>query len=1219
MASFNVYSPPAAAAPPLTNKYDVFISFNGRDTRNGFTSHLHAALCKNQIETFIDYRIEKGGEIWQELVEAIRESMVYLVIFSERYAQSKWCLRELVEIMECKNKNGDYHVIPVFYKIEPSHVRKQTGSYYSIFAEYERNLDHGLVRQWRKVLFDAANISGFECNGRRTEAEIIEGIVRMVVQKLNHKYTNELRSPFIRDQNYACIEALLKMQSREVQTIGIWGMGGIGKTTLAAAIFKEFSSKFEASCFLENVREESSNQGLNHIFKKLLSDLLEEKVHISTPKVISSAIISRLRRKKVFIVLDDVHTSELLETLLGVGHDYLGFGSKVIVTTRDKHVLQGRVIIHHIHEVKEMNFENSLKLFSLNAFNKHCPETEYLDLSMIAVAYASGIPLALKVLGSFLRSKSYNEWESALAKLKAVPNGDIQKVLRWSFHELDDAEKNIFLDIACFFKGQNRYKVTRLLNACGFFAEIGIRTLLDKALIRITFNDSIQMHDLIQEMGHKIVHEESIKNPGGRSRLWKSEEVRDILKNNKGTDAIETIFLDMTQNTDDLCISSQAFRKMPNLRLLAFADNKAFQRKKKRTNEKLDLPTDLELPNNLRYIQWDGCPLKSLTTSCWPSKLVELSMPYSNVEKLWDGEQNLPSLEVINLECSRSMKECPDLSGCPNLKLVRLTGCASLTHVHPSVFSLPKLESLHVYECNALTTLSTEYCSPSLQSIVAYNCPNLQEFSVPMIGDHSGIHLHLRSTALKKLPSSIFHLKDLQHFSFPISESLMDLPTNFAFQISLSDPLEHKYDTAITLHKVLPSPVFQSVVRVVFDNCCSLTEIPESFSLLSSLAHLNLYRCIHVRTLPQSLKCLPRLEVLNIFQSDMLELLPMLPPSLKRLRVWNCKLLKTVLSTISEPTRKDEATFLFLNCNNLDEDSYGIILKDVIVRTELVITPSSSGTEFENQEEERFFDCYTYFGEICYLLPVRGSNIHDLFDVHSTEEATYKLSVEVPRDSNLVGFLLFIVVSEEQWSCIEEHTWYNVGDLLGFGCECSLETSWGEKVHTESFSLLQWHWDQFYHHLNITSDHALLWYDEKRCKKIMEAIRGRKGKDMNDEKGSTSTCNNANLTLEFFAGVVNKLDAVIQECGIRWIYQNVEEEEGPRGRKSKRSSEESYEEEGSESNDDEQEESSIPPTKKFKQSLLEPPLILDGEEVVEDLREKLEEILHIGFDIWRFM
>ncbi|MED6198281.1 hypothetical protein PIB30_064691 [Stylosanthes scabra] len=993
-------------------------------------------------------------------------------------------------------------------------------------------------------------------------------------------------------------------------------MGGIGKTTIAAAIFKEFSPKFEGSCFLENVREESSSHGLNHIFKKLLSELLEEKVHISTHKVISTAIIRRLKRKKVFIVLDDVHTSELLETLLGVGHDYLGFGSKVIVTTRDKHVLQGRVIVDHIHEVKEMNFENSLKLFSLNAFNKlHPPEDEYWDLSMVAVEYASGIPLALKVLGSFLRSKSYNEWDSALAKLKAIPNGDIhQQVLRWSFNELDHAEKNIFLDIACFFKGQTRYKVTRLLNACGFFAEIGIRTLLDKALIRITINDSIQMHDLIQEMGHKIVNEESIKNPGGRSRLWKSEEVRDILKNDKGTDAIETIFLDMTQDTD-LCISSQAFRKMPNLRLLAFADNKAFQRKKKkkRTNETLALPTDLELPNNLRYIQWDGCPLKSLTTSWWPTKLVELSMPFSNVEKLWDGEQNLPSLEIINLQCSRRMRECPNLSGAPNLKRVNLTGCESLTDVHPSVFRLPKLQSLWVYECKALTCLSSEYCSPSLQSIVAYNCPNLQEFSVPMVGDHSGIHLHLRSTALKKLPSSIFHLKDLGHFSFSISESLMDLPTNFAFQIMLSDPVEHKYDTAVTLHKVLPSPAFQSVVRLIFDHCCSLTEIPDSISLLSSLAHLNLYHCTNVSTLSKRIKLLPRLQVLNIFQCHMLQLLPILPPSLKRLRVWDCNLLKTVLTTISKPPRKDEATFLFLNCNNLDEDSCSIILKDAILRTELGVKETECGI----QEEEIFDldrDCYADFSEICYLLPVRGNNIYDLFDVHSAE--AYSFSVELPRDSNLVGFLFFIVLSEDQWSCIAEHTWYGVSDLLDFGCDCYLETSWGEKVHAESFSLLQWHWDQLYHHVDITSDHVLLWYDEECCKKIMEPIRGTEGKGINDEeKGSTG--NNANLTLEFFAGVLNKLDAVIRECGIRWIYQNVEEEEeGSRGRKSKRTNEEADEEDGSESNEQEE---SIPPTKKLKQSLLEPPLILEGEEVVEDLRQKLEEILHIGFDIWRFM
>ena len=92
----------------------------------------------------------------------------------------------------------------------------------------------------------------------------------------------------------------------------------------------------------------------------------------------------------------------------------------------------------------------------------------------------------------------------------------------------------------------------------------------------------------------------------------------------------------MTQTTD-LHISSHAFRKMPNLRLLAFADRIGFGGK--RINNTLCLPTNLELPNNLRYIQWDGCPSKSLSSICWPKKLVELSMQQNNAKKLWDGVQ----------------------------------------------------------------------------------------------------------------------------------------------------------------------------------------------------------------------------------------------------------------------------------------------------------------------------------------------------------------------------------------------------------------------------------------------------------------------------------------------------------------------------------------------------------------------------------------------------
>ncbi|KAL1339092.1 hypothetical protein AAHE18_U007900 [Arachis hypogaea] len=1197
MAFSDAYFP---TAQPLS-KYDVFISFTGKDTRNGFTSHLYSALCRNQIETFIDNRIEKGGEIWEELVEAIRDSMVYLVIFSEHYAHSKWCLRELVEIMECNNKKEDCHVIPVFYMIEPSHVRKQTGSYYGVFADYERNLDPGLVRQWRKVLFDAANIAGFQYHGHhsRTESDLIEGIIQMILWKLNRKYRSEVRSPFIYDQNYACIESVLT-HSKEVRSIGIWGMGGIGKTTIATAIFQEFSPLYEGSCFLANVREESERHGLSYIFTRLLCELLQEEVYISTPKIVSSAILLRLRRKKVFIVLDDVNTSELLENLLGVGHDYLGAGSKVIVTTRDKHVLLSRSI-DHIHEVMQMNDENSLKLFSLNAFNRIHPPDEngYLELSKRTLAYAKGIPLALKVLGSFLHSKSEKEWDNELEKLKKIPNADIQKVLRLSFNELDHSEKDIFLDIACFFKGQEKEKVTTILNKCGFYADIGIRNLLDKALISIAMNQSIQMHDLIQEMGHKIVWEESVENPGGRSRVWNADEVCDKLKNDKGTDAIESIFLDLTQ-IKDLEISTHAFRKMLNLRLHAFASGNSSFGGKRITNTS-SIPTNIVLPDNLRYVQWDGCPLKSLSSSCWPTNLVELSMTYSDVEKLWDGAQNLPSLEVINLTCSKRLKECPNLSGATNLKEIWLVGCDSLCHIHPSIFCLQKLYALCVYQCKGLKSICSNEWSPSLRTIVAYDCPNLQEFSVPMIGDHSGIHLHLRSTALKKLPSSVFHLRNLEHFSFAISDGLMDLPSNFAHQIMLSDPTKHEYNTAITLHKVLPSPIFQSVRRLIFYNCCSLTEIPENISLLSSLVHLNLYHCTNVINLPESIKYLPRLQVFSVYQCEMLQLIPILPPSLKRLRVWDCQALKTVL--ISESQRKDEGTFIFLNCINLDEDSYGAILRDAIVRPEV-------GTKLEKQEDACIIldrDCYVNVGETCCFLPVRHNKLLDeLFHEHSTEAS---ISVELTSSSKLSGFLLYLVLSQAQLCDIEGQILYNVDDFLSFGCECYLETSCGEKLHTRSSSVIQWHWDQLYHRVNIKSDHVLLWYDETCCKKIMETIKGRKA--ITGKRSSYSV----KLAFKFFAGIANKVETVIKGCGIRWIYQNVEEES--RERKSKRNRE-VYESvdiafqigQGSESHQQEP----IPLTKKFKQSfLLTSPSSIVEAEAAEDLRQKLE-LLHIQFD-----
>ncbi|RXI00722.1 hypothetical protein DVH24_000956 [Malus domestica] len=152
-----------ADIPPRREKYDVFINFRGEDTRNGITSHLHAALLKKKIETYIDNRLQKGEEIGPALQEAIEKSTQSVIIFSQNYASSTWCLDELVHIIECNERYGQ-KVIPVFYDINPSDVRKQHGSYAGAFAQLEKRFQDNIdkVHKWREALTSAANLSGFE-------------------------------------------------------------------------------------------------------------------------------------------------------------------------------------------------------------------------------------------------------------------------------------------------------------------------------------------------------------------------------------------------------------------------------------------------------------------------------------------------------------------------------------------------------------------------------------------------------------------------------------------------------------------------------------------------------------------------------------------------------------------------------------------------------------------------------------------------------------------------------------------------------------------------------------------------------------------------------------------------------------------------------------------------------------------------------------------------
>lgn len=371
-----------------------------------------------------------------------------------------------------------------------------------------------------------------DCFVGRPEATLVKEIVKDVINKLNGiSPLCELNGLVGIDSCIEEVKSMLKIGECEFQRVGIWGKAGIGKTVLAQAVFDGVSDDFEGCCFIGNVREESDKSGgLGRLQEEVLSKLLgEECMKFRTPNI-SEFVRRRLKSSKVFVVLDDLTKLKQLEVLAG-GIDGFGPGSRIVITSRDRQLLYN-CGCDVIYEVEALDEENAYLLFCKHAFDQdHAPD-ELLVFAQKVVDYAKGNPLVLKVLGSSFFQKSVQEWESAVQKFKKIPNPEIRNLLRISYDGLDYEEKEIFLDIAFFFKGMDRDYVIKILDGCCESAKYGISVLVDKSLITISKINEIEMDDLLQEMGWDVVCEESGSFPGRRSRLNNHEDIRNILNRN---------------------------------------------------------------------------------------------------------------------------------------------------------------------------------------------------------------------------------------------------------------------------------------------------------------------------------------------------------------------------------------------------------------------------------------------------------------------------------------------------------------------------------------------------------------------------------------------------------------------------------------------------------------------------------------------------------------
>lgn len=353
-------------------------------------------------------------------------------------------------------------------------------------------------------------------------------------QVLDHSYLNVARYPVGIESRVRNVNKLLLLEMNDVRMIGIWGTGGIGKTTIAKAVYNTIAHNFEGSCFLANVREHSmEHEGLVKLQKILLSKLLREsKLNITDADEGIHVLKERLSQKKVLLILDDVNHLKQLNKL-AAGPDWFGLGSRIIITTRDKHLLTAHEV-NAIEKVKELDYNEARELFSSNAIKGNLQCDSYVQHAINDVLlYAQGLPLALIVLGSLLRGRSTDQWRAILDSQRRFPSEEIQEVLKISYHALEYPVKEIFLDIACFFKGRNKNYVIETLEAgCDLNPRYGIEVLMEKALINITEAHDIWMHDVLEEMGREIVRQESPDEPGKRSRLWFPKDVYHVFEEN---------------------------------------------------------------------------------------------------------------------------------------------------------------------------------------------------------------------------------------------------------------------------------------------------------------------------------------------------------------------------------------------------------------------------------------------------------------------------------------------------------------------------------------------------------------------------------------------------------------------------------------------------------------------------------------------------------------
>ncbi|WOH03510.1 hypothetical protein DCAR_0622909 [Daucus carota subsp. sativus] len=860
---------PTHSAPTC---WDVFLSFRGEDTRNNFTDHLHQTLLARGIQAFKDdLGLHRGEVISDALLAAIRESKTYVVVLSENFASSTWCLNELVEILNCC-KTTQRLVIPVFYRIDPTVVRRQTGSFEKAFKKHRTwfGEETEKAKNWRLALKEIANFSGYHISINRGEASVIKEIVDELLLKINPKTMNVTRYAVGLDSRVKDIATLLSRDTEGVTKFGIYGMGGVGKTTLAKAVYNQLleSGRFKGSCFLADVRETSqTTEGLVSLQKQLIVDVHNGKTKVEVHNVDQGItfIRERISSAKVLVLIDDIYDLRQYKSLAGP----FASGSVVIITTRDEEMLEKlHVEPEYRYLLKVLNKAQSRELFTKYAFEKAERHINLLALTEDILDLASGLPLALKIFGSHLSTKKEEGWKSYIETLRQHPNSTVGQKLVISLdalHSEDPMLKEIFLDIACFFIGWKKENAVKVMETSYSYTDVKIDTLKKRCLLTVNDRDELEMHDLLRDTGRNVARNNASTKPGEFSRLWLPEDILDVLKNHRGTEAIEAIIphnLYFQNKLEGQSFTTETFKQMSKLRFLCIS--------------KVNLSGSFEqIFEDLRVLVWDGCPLKYFPSDFYPEKLVILELGQSNMRTLWSPNMvsnTFKMLKTLNMSYSQDLVRTPDFGKLPCLETLNFESCENLKEVDKSIGSLDRLVSLNLMGCVKLRCLPFTICNlRALEVLTTSWCSNLEALPIQMGYIESLTKLDAGTLNISRLPDSIGNFPKLVKLNLSNNKNLETLPDTIGNLRSLENL---NIDSCSGL-KALPSTIGEiETLKRIHMRGLTVSNFPDSIGKLSKLVNLDLSRNPNLETLPDTIGNLTTLESLDISACGKLETLP---------------------------------------------------------------------------------------------------------------------------------------------------------------------------------------------------------------------------------------------------------------------------------------------------------------------------------------------------------